>query len=114
MAGGWRAARQVTGGDACPQPQPQGGHQTHSGRLGRHALAHFAPRAKIGEVHGTLLLERDRALFPMYHPAAALHANKLRETLIVDARELPILVNGGRIYDTPRDLRPGTRACEVH
>ena len=25
----------------------------------------------------------------------------------VDARELPILVNGGRIYDTPRDLRPG-------
>jgi DNA polymerase len=57
--------------------------------LGRHALAHFAPGAKISEVHGTLLMERDRALFPMYHPAAALHAQKLRETLKEDARRLP-------------------------
>jgi uracil-DNA glycosylase family 4 len=57
--------------------------------LGRHALAHFAPEAKISEVHGTLLIERDRALFPMYHPAAALHAQKLRETLLEDARKLP-------------------------
>jgi uracil-DNA glycosylase len=57
--------------------------------LGRHALAHFAPDAKISEVHGTLLTERDRALFPMYHPAAALHAQKLRETLLEDARRLP-------------------------
>jgi uracil-DNA glycosylase len=57
--------------------------------LGRHALAHFAPGAKISEIHGTLLTERDRALFPMYHPAAALHAQKLRETLVEDARKLP-------------------------
>jgi uracil-DNA glycosylase family 4 len=57
--------------------------------LGRHALAHFAPDAKISEVHGTLLIERDRALFPMYHPAAGLHAQRLRETLIEDARKLP-------------------------
>ena len=57
--------------------------------LGRHALAHFAPGAKISEVHGTLLMERGRALFPMYHPAAALHATKLRETLFEDARRLP-------------------------
>src|SRR5215210_1086654 len=57
--------------------------------LGRHALAHFAPGARIGEVHGTLLVERGRALFPMYHPAAALHATKLRETLFEDARRLP-------------------------
>jgi uracil-DNA glycosylase len=57
--------------------------------LGRHALAHFAPDAKISDVHGTLLIERDRALFPMYHPAAALHATKLRETLVQDARKIP-------------------------
>ena len=56
--------------------------------LGRHALAHFAPGSKIGEVHGTLVMERERALFPMYHPAAALHAQKLRETLVEDARAL--------------------------
>jgi uracil-DNA glycosylase len=57
--------------------------------LGRHALAHFAPGAKISEVHGTLVLERERALFPMYHPAAALHATALRRTLVEDARKLP-------------------------
>src|SRR5215210_6301699 len=57
--------------------------------LGRHALAHFAPRAKIGEVHGTLLTDRGRALFPMYHPAAALRVTKLRGTLFEDAKRLP-------------------------
>lgn len=56
--------------------------------LGRHALAHFAPGAKISQVHGTLLQERDRALFPLYHPAAALRAPPLRETLFEDARRL--------------------------
>jgi DNA polymerase len=57
--------------------------------LGRHALAHFAPDAKISQVHGTLMIERDRALFPMYHPAAALRGRALRQTAIDDARKLP-------------------------
>jgi uracil-DNA glycosylase family 4 len=57
--------------------------------LGRHALAHFAPDAKISHVHGRLLIERDRALFPMYHPAAGLRSPPLRATLVEDARRLP-------------------------
>jgi DNA polymerase len=56
--------------------------------LGRHALAHFAPEVKISETHGRLLYARERALVPMYHPAAALHAKGLRETLFEDARRL--------------------------
>jgi uracil-DNA glycosylase family 4 len=56
--------------------------------LGRHALAHFAPGAKIGEVHGRGITERGRQLFPLYHPAAALRSTKLRETLFDDARRL--------------------------
>jgi DNA polymerase len=56
--------------------------------LGRHALAHFTDSAKISEVHGSLVIERERALFPMYHPAAALHNQKLRATLREDARKL--------------------------
>ena len=55
--------------------------------LGRHALAHFAPDAKIGETHGRPL-QRERLLFPLYHPAAALHNQGLRETLREDARRL--------------------------
>jgi uracil-DNA glycosylase family 4 len=57
--------------------------------LGRHALRHFAPDAKISEVHGRPLRAGDHALFPMYHPAAALRGRGLRETLFEDARALP-------------------------
>src|SRR3954468_5088997 len=56
--------------------------------LGRHALAHFAPGEKISEVHGTVVIALERTLFPMYHPAAALHAKGLRETLFEDAKAL--------------------------
>jgi uracil-DNA glycosylase len=56
--------------------------------LGRHALAHFAPGARIGEVHGRAFAQRGRELFPLYHPAAALRSTKLRETLLADARTL--------------------------
>ena len=60
--------------------------------LGRHALAHFAPAARIGEAHGRAISERGRELFPLYHPAAALRSTKLRETLFADARELRALL----------------------
>jgi DNA polymerase len=53
--------------------------------LGRHALKHFAPAAKIAEVHGRLL---DGYLFPLYHPAAAMYNQTLRATLFADARAL--------------------------
>ena len=57
--------------------------------LGRHALNRFAPGAKISEVHGRVLAgEGGRTLFPLYHPAAALYAQRLRETLFGDARAL--------------------------
>jgi DNA polymerase len=56
--------------------------------LGRHALRRFAPELKIGEVHGTLVEAGDLRLFPLYHPAAALHNQSLRETLREDARRL--------------------------
>lgn len=57
--------------------------------LGRHALGHFVPGAKISQVAGTLLYERGRALFPMLHPAAALHNVDLRATLFEHVRKLP-------------------------
>jgi DNA polymerase len=56
--------------------------------LGRHALARFVDDVKIGEVHGQLLERDGRTLFPMYHPAAALHNQRLRSTLVHDARAL--------------------------
>ena len=56
--------------------------------LGRHALAHFSDGARISEVHGRVLSERGRTLFPLYHPAAGLRSTKLRAALFEDARAL--------------------------
>jgi uracil-DNA glycosylase family 4 len=56
--------------------------------LGRHALNRFAPDVKITETHGHVLERDGRALFPMFHPAAALRNPRLRETLHEDARAL--------------------------
>jgi DNA polymerase len=57
--------------------------------LGRHALGRFAdPADKISAVHGEVLERGGRRLFPLYHPAAALHSPPLRGTLFEDARKL--------------------------
>jgi len=62
--------------------------------LGRHALAVFAPNAKIAEVHGRPYAQTadnqqgDAVLFPLYHPAAALHNGSLRPTLERDMAAL--------------------------
>lgn len=56
--------------------------------LGRHALGRFVADVKIGEVHGQVIETATRSVFPMYHPAAALHNQRLRATLEEDARRL--------------------------
>jgi uracil-DNA glycosylase family 4 len=56
--------------------------------LGRHALRRFAPDLKIAEVHGTAVEAGGVRLFPLYHPAAAIYNQSLRETLRADARRL--------------------------
>jgi uracil-DNA glycosylase len=56
--------------------------------LGRQALSHFAPEAKISQAHGAVLETERWRLFPMFHPAAALHNQDLRPVLHEDARRL--------------------------
>jgi uracil-DNA glycosylase len=58
--------------------------------LGRHSLQRYLPGARIGGVHGRLRRSyTGQHVFPMYHPAAALHQASLRETLFRDIRGLP-------------------------
>jgi DNA polymerase len=64
--------------------------------LGRHALLVFAPDAKISDVHGTEISAAGRRVFPLFHPAAALHRQELRETLQEDARRLGQALAGHR------------------
>ena len=64
--------------------------------MGRHALLVFAPDAKISDVHGTEISAAGRRVFPLFHPAAALHRVALRETLREDARRLGELLAAKR------------------
>ena len=64
--------------------------------LGRFSLQRYLPGARIGEVHGQLRRSAGRFVFPMYHPAAALHQASLRETLFRDIRGLPAALLAAR------------------
>lgn len=64
--------------------------------LGRHSLQRYLPGARISEVHGRLRRSGGRFVLPMYHPAAALRASALRETLVRDFRELPAALLAAR------------------
>ncbi|MGH2381021.1 MAG: uracil-DNA glycosylase [Candidatus Limnocylindria bacterium] len=65
--------------------------------LGRHSLQRYLPGARIGAVHGQLRRSAGgRYIFPMYHPAAALHQASLRETLVRDVRGLPAALVAAR------------------
>jgi DNA polymerase len=64
--------------------------------LGRHSLRRYLPEARISAVHGSLRRAGGRFVFPMYHPAAALHQASLRETLFADMRGLPAALLAAR------------------
>lgn len=63
--------------------------------LGRHALGHFFAKLSIAEAHGKPQILRSTrngkdevAVFPIYHPAAALHNGNLRQALHDDFKAL--------------------------
>lgn len=57
--------------------------------LGRHSLGHFFPKQTITQAHGKpLKLTDDITVFPIYHPAAALHNGNLRGSLQSDFKAL--------------------------
>lgn len=57
--------------------------------LGRHSMAHFVANRTITQAHGKPFRLRDGlTVFPIYHPAAALHNGNLRSSLYADFRAL--------------------------
>ncbi len=73
--------------------------------LGRHSMAMFFPGESIGKIHGTARKVGNRICFAMYHPAAALHQQKLRQILESDIRKLPSLVSEAqRLQSQPKQL----------
>ena len=60
--------------------------------LGRYSLSKFFPTETIGKARGKPKEWRGRIIFPIYHPAAALHQSRLKAVLIEDFNKLADLV----------------------
>lgn len=65
--------------------------------LGRHALKLFMPHAVIGDVHGKPHTVDEHIIFPLYHPAAALHNPNLRQTLFDDFKALGKFLKNAKV-----------------
>lgn len=60
--------------------------------LGRYSMARFFPGETITKVHGKARREGGVIYYAMYHPAAALHQQNLRETIKADMLKIPSLL----------------------
>ena len=67
--------------------------------LGRFSMARFFPGAKISAIHGQAKKIDGRVVVAMYHPAAALHQQTLRQTVIDDFKRAipPALAEARRL-----------------
>ena len=60
--------------------------------LGRYSLAQFLPGDAIGKAHGKARKKDGIFYFAMYHPAAALHQQSLRQVIMEDMLKIPPLL----------------------
>ncbi len=73
--------------------------------LGRHSLTSFLPGETIGKSRGQARSMGQFTLFPMYHPAAALHQPNLKQVIIEDFEKLSLLLND--LSSSPQDNMSG-------
>lgn len=57
--------------------------------LGRFSMARWFPGERISKIHGQPKRVGRRLIVPMYHPAAALHQQALKATILEDFGKLP-------------------------
>ena len=60
--------------------------------LGRYSLAMFFPGKLISRIHGIAQRRDNIIYYAMYHPAAALHQQSLRQTIEADMLKIPPLL----------------------
>ncbi len=58
--------------------------------LGRYSMARYFPNQSISKIHGQAKKENNIIIFPMYHPAAALHQGSLRKLIEDDMLKIPL------------------------
>ena len=60
--------------------------------LGRYSMAMFFPGKTISKIHGTAQKGSNIIYYAMYHPAAALHQQSLRQAIEADMLKIPSLL----------------------
>ena len=60
--------------------------------LGRYSMAMFFPGKSISKIHGTAQRRDNIVYYAMYHPAAALHQQSLRQVIGADMLKIPTLL----------------------
>jgi len=60
--------------------------------LGRYSMAMFFPGKSISKIHGTAQKQDNIIYYAMYHPAAALHQQSLRQAIETDMLKIPSLL----------------------
>ena len=60
--------------------------------LGRYSMAMFFPGKSISKIHGTAQKRNNIIYYAMYHPAAALHQQSLRQSIEDDMLKIPSLL----------------------
>jgi len=60
--------------------------------LGRYSMAMFFPGKSISKIHGTAQKRDNVIYYAMYHPAAALHQQSLRQAVEADMLKIPLVL----------------------
>ena len=70
--------------------------------LGRYSMAMYFPGKSISKIHGTAQKRDGVIYYAMYHPAAALHQQSLRQAIEGDMQKIPALLAEAKdIEETP-------------
>ena len=71
--------------------------------LGRYSMAMFFPGKSISKIHGTAQRQDNIIYYAMYHPAAVLHQQSLRQVVEADMLKIPSILAE---VETAREVKP--------
>ena len=75
--------------------------------LGRFSLSRFFPGESITRVRGKVREKDGRHIFPIMHPAAALHREEMRSAIVSDFKEIPrVLASLDQLSSNPVAEQP--------
>jgi uracil-DNA glycosylase family 4 len=73
--------------------------------LGRYSMARYFPGKSISKIHGTAQKRDGVIYYAMYHPAAALHQQSLKQDIEADMLKIPkLLAEASRV----QEVKPST------